>query len=156
MTDTITTDLNPVPSRKSPSTFSSRMDDWLNKISTWTDEANALATGANTNKLAAEAAQGAAETAKTHAETAETNAKTAQTLAQAAANYKGAWSDLTGEASVGISVSHSSIFWALNVSLADITASEPSAANTDWSEIAIDLFASPTAREQSHAIALYF
>jgi hypothetical protein len=68
MTDTITTDLNPVPSRKSPSTFSSRMDTWLNKISTWTTEANALATGANANKLAAEAAE---TTAKEWAENPE-------------------------------------------------------------------------------------
>ena len=85
MVDTITTNLEPVPSRSAPRTFSERMDAWLGKISTWTSEANALAAGANTNKLAAEAAQAAAETAETNAKTAETNAAASESAAASSA-----------------------------------------------------------------------
>lgn len=51
----------------------------------------------------------------------------------ASANYVGTWIGQTGSAIAGISVGHDGAFWRLNVALADITASEPTPNNSDWS-----------------------
>jgi len=106
MTNLITTDLSPVPSRAAPTTFSAYMDTWLGKISAWTTEANALATGANTNATTATTQAGLAATAKTNAETAETNAETAATNAAASAltalNAPGTNATSTTSLTVGI------------------------------------------------------
>ena len=85
-----------------------------------------------------------------------TAAETAQSLAQAAANYQGVWASISGSASTGISVYHDGLYWHLNVDLADITASEPSATNTDWSESVTSLFISSSTLGQLHATSLYF
>jgi hypothetical protein len=47
-------------------------------------------------------------------------------------NFKGNWSDLTGALSQPATVYHSGAFWVLATDLADVTASEPTSANTDW------------------------
>lgn len=52
--------------------------------------------------------------------------------AKAAANFAGDWVDLTGALSVPASVYHAGQFWALRNDLADVTASTPSGASTDW------------------------
>jgi hypothetical protein len=101
------------------------MDTWLSKISTWTTEANAVATSVNSDA-------GDAETAKTAAELAETNAVSAKDIALAAANFSGSWASLTGALNIPASVAHNDMFWVLLTDLADVTASEPSGANSDW------------------------
>jgi len=52
--------------------------------------------------------------------------------ALAAANFKGAWSDLTGALAMPACVYHDSQYWMLLDDLADVTASEPSDTNADW------------------------
>lgn len=52
-------------------------------------------------------------------------ASSAAAAATAAANYKGAWSSLTGALNIPASVSHSSKVWLLLSNLADVTAKEP-------------------------------
>lgn len=84
---TITTDLEPVPSRQSPSTFSERMDTWLGKISTWTSEANSTASDVNTDAANA-------STSASNAASSETNAQAAQTAAESASNAT-SWSSVT-------------------------------------------------------------
>ncbi len=124
MVDTITTDLEPVPSRQDPSTFSSYMDTWLGKISTWTTEANALATGANTNAVTA--AAGAV------------TASEAASAAAANANFVGNWDDQTGAAAIPYSVRHSLKTWQLITGLADVTTVEPGVTAgwaTYWADI---------------------
>ena len=54
-------------------------------------------------------------------------------LSAGSANYEGEWSTLTGSLSKPSSVNHNGSYWVLNVDLADVTASEPSTTNTDWS-----------------------
>jgi len=65
----------------------------------------------------------------------EINAQTASdaaTTASALSNNQGDWSVLTGALNIPASVNHDDAIWALNVNLADITASEPDSENSDW------------------------
>lgn len=55
--------------------------------------------------------------------------------AQGSANNKGAWADLTGALTIPASVNHNGSIWSLNVDLADISTSEPTGANSDWTLI---------------------
>lgn len=64
-----------------------------------------------------------------------TEAEASAILAQGTANNKGAWSTLSGALNIPASVNHTGSVWVLNVNIADITASEPTAINTDWTEI---------------------
>jgi len=66
------------------------------------------------------------------AATAATSAVSASVAAVGAANFKGAWSGLTGALNIPASVSHSSKVWVLTVNLADVTASEPTSDNGNW------------------------
>lgn len=145
MVDTITTNLEPVPSRSAPSTFSERMDAWLGKISTWTSEANALATGANTNATtAAEQAElattnGAAQVAlaaeQTALATAQAEIATSQAeIASAIGNDKGLWSNLTGSLAPPASVYHDEKNWQLLYSVSDVTTEEPGT-SAAWAEV---------------------
>lgn len=59
----------------------------------------------------------------------------AASVALASANFKGNWSDLTGALNIPAAVRHSDANWILLEDLPDVTASEPSAGNTDWSII---------------------
>jgi len=68
--------------------------------------------------------------------------------AQSAANYQGAWSTLSGAYSLGITVSHTSRTWRLDVDLADVTLSEPGQ-TADWTDITIF----NTAQAQAAAIS---
>ncbi|MCB4365398.1 hypothetical protein KIH07_16770 [Hydrogenophaga taeniospiralis] len=64
-----------------------------------------------------------------------TAALEAATTALAAANFVGAWSGLTGALALGSVVSHGGKLWLLLVNLADVTASQPTTANTDWMDL---------------------
>lgn len=67
----------------------------------------------------------------TIAESSATTASSASTAAVAAANFKGAWSGLTGALNIPASVSHSGTTWLLLVDLVDVTTSEPGV-SVDW------------------------
>jgi hypothetical protein len=115
------------PSRSAPSTFSTRMDAFLAALATFVTEANALSTEVNSESTTA-TAQAVIATAQ-----AVLSAASAAT-ALAAANYKGAWSGLTGAATVPYSVSHLGKFWQLASNLADVTAKTPGT-DAEWLEI---------------------
>lgn len=67
-------------------------------------------------------------------EVARDTATSSALLAQGLANNKGAWANLTGALSVPAAVNHNGSIWVLNTNLADVTASEPTSANSDWTE----------------------
>ena len=131
MTDLITTDLTPIPSRQTPSTFSTDADTLLGKLPAWSSEANALATGVNA----------LATGVNTNAVTAATQATIATESALSAAssaNYEGEWDDLTGSAVIPYSVSNNSSTYQLILALADVTTVEPGVTagwGTYWSLI---------------------
>ena len=101
------------PSTGNPSTFDTLADAWVAAIGDWTDQTNDLAEEAEQN---AEAAAFAAVTAL------------------ASANFKGAWSDLTGAAAMPYSVFHAGRYWMLIQNIADITVKVPGVA-AEWEEL---------------------
>ena len=66
-----------------------------------------------------------------NATSAEQDALTAQSVV----NSKGAWSGLTGSLDVNNSVTHTGSVWVVNVLIPDVTLSEPTDVNTDWTEV---------------------
>lgn len=63
-----------------------------------------------------------------------TNTQNASDAALAAANFRGAWSSLTGALNVPSSVNHNGNNWLLLNNLADVTTSEPGV-SADWSPL---------------------
>lgn len=107
----------PVPTE--PATFDPRMDAFIADLFTLVPAFNTSVGQFNTD----------AATVSTNA----TAAANSATAAAAAANFQGAWSSATGSKAAGLSFSHNGSVWALIVAAADITATEPSISNSDWS-----------------------
>jgi len=96
---------------------------WKEASDLWKTEANDVRDEVNTlrNATALDASDAA------------DSANTAASLA----NNKGAWSALTGALNIPASVNHNNYVWIVNTNLADVTASEPSDVNTDWTKATI-------------------
>lgn len=60
-------------------------------------------------------------------------------VAASSANNRGAWSNLTGSLTLPASVTHDWSIWVLNVDLLDVTLSEPTLTNTDWTKVNSDI-----------------
>ena len=124
------------PTRSDPASFDTRADAYLSalvtfstQIETFRTQANTTASNINADKTAAEAAQSAAEAAQSLAEYAENGAL-------AAAQFKGAWSALSGVLARPATVRHDDAYWLLlPASLANVAASEPSDDNADWARL---------------------
>lgn len=84
----------------------------------------ALGTASYNNALDAQGSATAADASKTAAAASEANVA-------ALANFKGAWSALTGAIAKPASVFHNGAFWALLNNLADVTTSQPGV-TADW------------------------
>lgn len=121
------TPLPAAPSRAVPSTFSTLADAFLAALSTFVTEANALQVDVNAKQVTASAA---AVAAAASAVTADSYSD----LAQAAANFKGAWSALTGAAAIPYSVSHLGRYWMLITATSNIAADVPGT-SAKWQEI---------------------
>ena len=83
-------------------------------------------------------AEANAQLASTKAEEASNSASLAaisESNASASANNKGDWSALTGALNIPATVNHNGDVWILNTDLADVTSSEPTDINTDWTKI---------------------
>lgn len=90
------------------------------------------ATNAYVNAQAAETAAAASEDNADSAADSATAAEVSRQAADAAANYKGEWASLTGALTKPAMVANDGAFWRLENNLADVTASEPAAGNSDW------------------------
>lgn len=69
------------------------------------------------------------------AQTAATESANSASLAASTANNNGSWSSLTGSFPVGEAVNHNDSVWVSNFAIPDVTASEPSDTNPDWTEV---------------------
>lgn len=114
------------PSRQNPATFSADTDQFLSEVPSFQTQANAQADFNNSLALQVQS-----------------NSDLVALNTQAtvgAANFKGIWADATGAATKGDSYYNSGQFFALNVGLADITASEPLVGSADWSILSQGVF----------------
>lgn len=115
----------PLPDPADKATFSARMLEmlrWmLNELRTYI---YALGVASYDNALDAQGSATAAAASKTSASASEANVA-------ALANFKGAWSALTGAIAKPASVFHNGAFWALLNNLADVTTSQPGV-TADW------------------------
>jgi hypothetical protein len=123
MTISTITPLPTAPSRDdAPATFISRANAFLAALVTMGTELNTSIGQMNTDIAGVnQDAQDAADSAAS---------------AIASANFKGAWSSLTGALNIPASVSHSGSIWILLNNLADVTASEPGV-SADWQDLPI-------------------
>ena len=96
----------------------------ITSTNTWSGQVNTVTGQINTDKLAAAAS---AVTASGHA----SMALTYSLNSAGSANFKGAWSSLTGALAKPASVSHNGRVWLLLNNLADVTLSEPGVTD-DW------------------------
>lgn len=101
---TTITALPPAPSRADPSTFSDKADAFVAALPTFGTQCNAVASEVYANSV---------------------NASNSAAIAIASANFKGAWSSLTGALNIPASVLHSSRLWLLVANVADVTAHTP-------------------------------
>lgn len=106
-----------VPLRSKPSSFSEDMEWLLSNLAGWTVEVNETATEV------AELAE------QTNSDAVSLAANTPVVLASA--NFKGLWSSLLGALNVPASVYHVGGYWMLASNLADVTAKEPSV-DPEW------------------------
>ena len=102
----------PAPSTSDPSTFDARGDALFGALPTMITEANALEASVNAKEVAINAVS----------------------TAMASANFKGAWSTLTGAYGIPTSVSHLGRYWMLITASSNITADVPGT-SAKWQEI---------------------
>lgn len=118
------TPLPPAPDRKQPADFADRGDAFIGALDPFgvEMEANRLEVSVNTAAVAANTA----------------TVQAAAGIATGAANFKGAWSALSGAISKPASVSHAGKFWALLNNLASVATSQPGV-SSDWVVVSIAL-----------------
>lgn len=117
---------------QSQTDFNVNMANWISYTTTFQVSYNTFATQANA--LAVEVNGYASDAAATLAsvESAYDDTVIARNAAQAAADYKGAWSSLSGALNKPATVAHNGAFWALNNNIANVATSTPSITNADW------------------------
>jgi hypothetical protein len=126
------------PSRSDPANFAERADDFLGALPNFVTQVNATAVTIQNSDTASAAAA--------------LSASNSNAAAMATANFKGAWSSLTGALAIPASVSHSSKIWVLVSSVADVTTVVPGV-SSNWIDItpfyyptdALNLPSGPTA-----------
>lgn len=124
------------PSRQDPANFSSRADLFLGALPTFATEANALQAAVNNSEVNATAQASAANASATAAANSANAAASSATTLLASANYKGAWSTLSGALNKPASVTHSGKYWLLNTNVADVTTKTPGVAS-EWTELVV-------------------
>jgi len=135
ITQTIST-FPTAPSRdQDQTTFTTNAENHVIALSTNVTEQNSLKDQLNTviSEINTDTSDIASQV--TSAEDAATSAAASATTASSTASNNGAWSALTGSLAAGQAVNHSDSVWVSNVSIADVTLSEPSEANSDWTEV---------------------
>jgi len=127
------TPLPAVPNRSAePEIFSDAVDAFLTALPTLQEQIDAAGIyiqGVGAQVDADKTTTGGHVTAAAGSASA---AASSQALAAASADFKGAWSSLTGALNKPASVSHNGSFWALLNNLANVTTQEPSLTNANW------------------------
>jgi hypothetical protein len=130
------------PSRNRPTDFADEADTFLSALPDFGDNCNTLAgfcevqaTTAETIKDETSDIKDDTNAIKDLAYDAQVAAEAARDAAQSISDYKGEWSSLTGSLPIPASVYHDGSYWLLINSLADVTLSEPSESNSDWSPV---------------------
>ena len=114
-----------VPNRgQAPAVFAQNADDWLAYQQTFTNGVDAAGVFVNNAATSAAASEAAAIASKN-------SAANSEALAAASANFKGAWSSLTGALNKPATVLHNGDYWALLNNLANVTTSQPGV-SADW------------------------
>lgn len=106
--------------------FSDNVGDLLSYIPPMVIDINASNVWVNGVNVAVQALADAAATS-------ESNAAASAVAAANSANFKGAWSSLTGALNKPAQVLHNGAYWQLLSNLANVTTSEPAPGNPDWS-----------------------
>ncbi len=120
------------PERSDRANFADKGDAYMAYLEGLADELNTLKTQINQTSTAM-------NTTAEEMEANKVSAQSAETIALATANFKGAWSGLTGAhggASDPTSCSHEGRFWILTSAVADITSKEPGVVS-EWTVIAL-------------------
>lgn len=120
-------------------TFNSKAFALVAALNTFVTEANALGVDANADAAAALASQIAAGLS--------------EDAAISAANFKGAWSGLTGALAIPASVSHLSRVWILTESVANVTTEIPGTSSKWIPASIINIPQSGAAKTSSYALA---
>lgn len=121
------------PNRNQPQAdFNTNVATWVTYTTTFQPLFNTFATEANALAVEVDGYKSLALTYSNNAAASASAALTSQNLAASSADFKGAWSSLSGALSKPASVYHNGSFWALLNNLANVTTSEPSVTNTDW------------------------
>lgn len=127
------TPLPDVPNRSAePEIFSDAVDDFLSALPTFQGQMNDAGDYIESVGAQVDADKTTTGGYVTAASNSATAAASSQALAAASADFKGAWSSLSGALNKPASVSHNGSFWALLNNLANVTTSTPSLTNTDW------------------------
>ena len=114
-----------VPNRgQAPAVFAQNADDWLAYQQTFTNGVDAAGVFVNNAATSAAASEAAALAYKNSAANSEASAA-------ASANFKGAWSSLTGALNKPATVLHNGCYWELLNNLPDVTTSQPGV-SADW------------------------
>jgi hypothetical protein len=105
-------------------------------LPTFATEANALQAAVSNSELNASIHAATANDAATSAANSANAAATSATTLLAAANYKGAWSTLSGALNKPASVTHNGKYWLLNTNVSDVTTKTPGVA-PEWTELVV-------------------
>lgn len=148
MTVPVISPLPPAPVRSdAPADFATKADAFAAALAGFVEDANA--SSSFVNDRAAEVGSNADAAAQ-----AATDAALARDAAQNVANFKGAWSALSGPLNLPATVLHAGQIWSLLNDLPDVTASEPGVTG-DWAVMG-GIDASQTANFQASRNASYW
>ena len=114
-----------------PSDFAAKADAFAASLVGFVGDVNASAAYVDQRAIDADASATASAGSASAASQARADAELARDAAQATANFKGAWSSLSGALAVPATVLHNGQIWSLLVNLANVAASEPGV-TTDW------------------------
>ena len=132
MTIPTITPLPPAPARSdAPADFSTKADALLAAQPRFVDETNAVAAFVDQRAVDADSRATDSAASAAAAQQALTDARLARDAAQSTANFKGAWSSLSGPLALPATVLHRQQIWTLLTSLANVAASEPGVTG-DW------------------------
>jgi len=114
-----------------PTDFAAKADAFAASLVPFVGQVNGSAAYVNQRAIDADNRANDSAASATAAATARSGAELARDAAQSVANFKGAWSSLTGPLNPPASVTHNGQIWSLLYALGNVAASEPGI-SADW------------------------